>query len=57
MYVSRAARSTWRRRTARIICVSARGDLLEYASIVCLPNRVVVEVVSDDEPALDGMSG
>ena len=39
------------------LCIRQGEISSEYASIVCLPNRVVVEVVSDDEPALDGMSG
>ena len=39
------------------LCVHQGEIRYSGQTIVCLPNRVVVEVVSDDEPALDGMSG
>lgn len=39
------------------LCIRQGEISSEYASIVCLPNRVVVEVVSDDEEEFDGMSG
>ena len=39
------------------LCIRQGEISSEHASIVCLPNRVVVEVVSDDEEEFDGMSG
>ena len=39
------------------LCIRQGEISSEYASIVCLPNRVVVEVISEDEAELDGMSG
>lgn len=38
------------------LCVNQKAISLNHESIICLPNKVVVEVVSAEESEIDGMT-